>query len=114
RSERGARGARTVHCALTSEATLDAALEPQAEDLLWTGWHELLHLVIDPWSELHAEEAGEFRGLYDGLPANVRRKDWMDCFSEHHVRAATQRLLRSRRGEAAGEALAEIDRVEGY
>ena len=114
RGEDGARGARTVHCALTSPATLEAALSPRAEDLLWTGWHEILHLVVDPWSEFYAPEAEEFRRLYAGVPPQVRRKNWMDCFSEHHVRAATQRLLLLKKGPAAQEALAKIDRAEGY
>jgi tetratricopeptide (TPR) repeat protein len=110
----GARGARTVLCAMTNPETLEAALSPRAEDLLWTGWHEILHLVIDPWSEFYAPEAEEFRRLYAGVPPLVRRKNWMDCFSEHHVRAATQRLLLLKKGPEAQAALAEIDRAEGY
>jgi hypothetical protein len=114
RGEDGARGARTVHCALTSPAGLQTALAPKPEDLLWTGWHEILHLFLDPWCDFYAPEAEEFRGLYAVVPREVRRKNWMDCFSEHHVRAATQRLLRLKRGPAAQDALAGIDRKEGY
>lgn len=114
RGEDGARGARTVHCAFSTEAHLDAVLRPRAEDLLWTGWHEMLHLLIDPWCDLYTEEAREFEHLYAVVPPGVRRKNWMDCFSEHHVRAATQRLLRQRSGPAAQEALEVIDRNEGY
>jgi len=114
RGEDGTRGARTVLCPLTSPAHLESVLAPKAEDLLWTGWHEMLHLVLDPWCDFYAPEAAEFERLYAGVPKMVRRKNWMDCFSEHHVRAATQRLLRLRKGAAAQEALAEIDRAEGY
>ena len=38
----------------------------------------------------------------------------MDCFSEHHVRAVTQRLLLARRGRDAYERLAATDVKEGY
>jgi tetratricopeptide (TPR) repeat protein len=114
RGEDGARGARTVHCALTSSLNLETALAPKPEDLLWTGWHEMLHLFLDPWCDFYAPEAEEFRGLYASVPPEVRRKNWMDCFSEHHVRAATQRILLLRRGGPACDALAAVDRLEGY
>jgi hypothetical protein len=114
RGEDGARGARTVHCALTSPLNLEAALGPKPEDLLWTGWHEILHLYLDPWCDFYAPEAEEFRPYYATVPRAVRRKHWMDCFSEHFVRAATQRILRLHRGAAAQDALAAVDRHEGY
>lgn len=115
RFEDGRLAARTVFCPLSSEELLEETfLRPKAEDLLWTGWHELLHMRIDAWSEFYAPESESFRELYERLPSHARRKNWIDCFSEHNVRAVTQRMLRLRCGEAAQRGLAAKDRGEGY
>jgi tetratricopeptide (TPR) repeat protein len=114
-SDDGRRGARTVFCPLSSPELLQASvLKPKPEDLLWTGWHELLHMRIDSWTEFYAPETEPFRGLYERLPRHARRKDWLDCVSEHQVRAATQRMLGLRLGTAAQADLAAMDRREGY
>lgn len=111
----GNRGARTVLGPLTSQAEFDECLvNPDPDALLWTGWHEHLHTLLDPWCGLYEPEAARFEKLYATLPRMARRKDWMDSFSEHHVRAVTQRLLLARRGKKAMDALAEGDREEGY
>lgn len=111
----GSRGARTVLGPLNSEAEFAECLEsPDADALLWTGWHEHLHTLLDPWCALYAPEAARFEPLYGSFPRLARRKDWMDCFSEQFVRAATQRLLLARRGWAAADALAAGDREKGY
>lgn len=110
----GARGARTLLCPSTSPEALRAALTPDRDFLHWSGWHELLHPLLDPWTGLHEAEVRAFEGVYARVPRSARRKDWFDCFSEHLVRAATQRMIAGRFGEPAGARLAAMDDKEGY
>jgi hypothetical protein len=113
--DEGARGARTVLGPLSSPEELhDCLIAPDQDALLWTGWHEHLHTLLDPWCGLYEPEAARFAPLYATLPRMAKRKNWMDSFSEHHVRAVTQRMLLLRRGKKAQEKLAETDRKEGY
>lgn len=111
----GAQGARTVYCPLTSaEDYRRLLLEPGRSELLWTGWHELLHLQLDAWTARHQTEVEERKALYPLVSASARRKDWPDCFSEHLVRAATIRLLRRRLGAPAAKSLLGEDLQAGY
>lgn len=108
----GLRGARTVICPLTHVSEFYRAYDQ--DYLLWRGWHEILHMVIDRWTELHIEEISAMAHLHELPQGGAKRHDWRDCVAEHMVRAATQRLLGLRRGTAAMEVLAERDRLEGY
>lgn|GEM_PF-3302429 len=111
--DEGGRGARTVLCPSTSPQEL-AALAPDSPFVLWSGWHEHLHLLLDPWTSLHEPEARRFEACYARVAPGARRKNWLDCLSEHFVRAATQRLIASRLGESAAQSLATEDAAEGY
>jgi len=111
--EDGGRGARTVLCPGTSEQDL-RALAPESPFVLWSGWHEHLHLLLDPWTALHEPEARRHKSHYERVAPGSRRKSWLDCAAEHFVRAATQRLVALRRGEEAAEELAREDAAEGY
>jgi hypothetical protein len=111
----GSRGARSILCPLNSADELRHALvAPREDDLLWRGWHETLHLSIDRWCELHESDVERLRPLYDRIGRLARRKSWLDCLSEHLVRATTQRMLLQRRGQAAWRELAEADRRFDY
>lgn len=110
----GARGSRTVLSPLSGDEALETYRSADKSWLLWTGWHETLHMFLDPWCGLYEPESRRYAGVYPSLPKHVRRKNWMDSFSEHFVRAATQRLLRARLGAGAQRKLELLDRAEGY
>lgn len=111
----GARGARTVYCPLTSKHDFKTLLlRPDPRELLWTGWHELLHTPLDAWTGFYQREVSALKPLYSSVPASAKRKNWPDCFSEHLVRAATLRLLERRCGAMAAARLAQADRRAGY
>lgn len=108
----GAMGARTVMCPLSHVSEFYRAYD---EDyLLWRGWHEILHMVIDRWTEAHLPEIAPLEPLHALLKGGARRHDWRDCVAEHMVRAVTQRILRQTRGRLAMARLAQRDRLEGY
>ena len=108
----GSKGARTVICPLTHASEFYRAYD--ADYLLWRGWHEILHMVVDGWTRAHEFEIAPLIGLHALPQGGAKRHDWRDCVAEHMVRADTQRSLLLRRGEPAMDILAQRDRIEGY
>jgi tetratricopeptide (TPR) repeat protein len=108
----GLRGARTVICPLTHVSEFYRAYDK--DYLLWRGWHEILHMVVDRWTELHIDGIAPLSRLHELPQGGAKRHDWRDCVAEHMVRAVTQRILGIRRGAQAMEVLAGRDRLEGY
>jgi hypothetical protein len=109
----GGRGARTIICPSSSAEDLKK-IRSDDDFILWSGWHEHLHLLVDPWSRLYGQELNRYSSCYESIPVSARRKNWLDCAGEHFVRAVTQRLIEIRLGPFHANRLLKIDEAEGY
>ena len=69
---------------------------------------------MDKWVEPFTPDIEDFSPLYERVQGSARRRGFVECVSEHLIRAVTQRLVRSRLGLREARRLAWIDRSDGY